>query len=258
MPIISNPIISEGDCFLLFERDVLLRKDGFPITLDELKKLKEQDGDSDLFEEPEHGVCVLNLSHIENVEDDYERRTIRSCFAEAEEEEGFRLARAKALANWRRSWKFCHCCGEELVDSDKFTARVCPKCGSIFFPRIEPCVIVLVRKGDRILLARHAQRNQNVYSCLAGFIEAGESAEHAVCREVFEETGIRVKNVTYRGSQSWPFPDQLMLAFTAEYESGELRPQEEEIADVAWFEEKDCPATPQPGSIAYKLIHGLY
>ena len=89
-------------------------------------------------------------------------------------------------------------------------------------------------------------------------MEAGESAEEAVRRELLEETGIKVKNLTYRGSQSWPFPDQLMLGFTAEYESGELKLQKEEIADAQWFDRNNCPASPKPGSIAYRLIHGEY
>ena len=86
-------------------------------------------------------------------------------------------------------------------------------------------------------------------------MEVGESAEHAVRREIMEEVGITVKNVRYRGSQSWPFPDQLMLAFTAEYESGEIKLQKDELSDARWFDRENCPASPQPGSIAYKLIH---
>lgn len=86
-------------------------------------------------------------------------------------------------------------------------------------------------------------------------MEAGESAERTVEREIFEETGIKVKNVKYFGSQSWPFPSQLMLGFTAEYESGELKLQADEISDADWFDKDNCPASPQPGSIAYRLIH---
>ena len=134
----------------------------------------------------------------------------------------------------------------------------CPSCHKILFPRIEPCVIVLISKGDKILLARHAYRNQDIYACIAGFIEAGESAEEAVRREVREEVGIEIKNIKYRGSQSWPFPDQMMLGFTAEYESGDLVLQKEEIADAQWFDRSNCPASPKPGSIGYRLIHGEY
>ena len=122
---------------------------------------------------------------------------------------------------------------------------------------VNVCVIQL------LLLPRHQvlplvkmiqQRNQDIYACLAGFIESGESAEHAVEREIMEETGLKVKNIKYFGSQSWPFPSQLMFGFTAEWESGEISKQDDEIADAQWFSPDDCPATPSPGSIAYLLI----
>ena len=133
----------------------------------------------------------------------------------------------------------------------------CPECANQIFPRINPCVIMLVKKGNKILLARHAQRNQDIYTCLAGFVEAGETIEQAVHREIMEETGIKVKNVKYFGSQSWPFPAQLMFGFTAEYDSGEIKLQPDEIADAAWFDRGNHPATPPEGSIAYKLINSV-
>ncbi|MDE5561699.1 MAG: NAD(+) diphosphatase, partial [Bacteroidaceae bacterium] len=131
----------------------------------------------------------------------------------------------------------------------------CTNCGNTLFPRIEPCIIVLVSRGDDILLARHRQRNSQYFSCLAGFMEAGESAEQAVRREIMEETGISVRNIRYYGSQSWPFPSQLMLAFTAEYESGEIHVQESELYCAEWYPRNQCPATPPEGSLAYRLIH---
>ena len=149
-------------------------------------------------------------------------------------------------------------CGAELKEHSVLTARECPNCKRIAFPRIEPCVIVLVTKGEEILLAAHTYRNQDVYTCLAGFIEAGESAEQAVKREIFEETGLKVKNIVYRGSQSWPFPDQLMLAFEADWESGEIKIQEDELLEAAWFPKTQPPSKLSPGSVAYKLINGLF
>ena len=127
------------------------------------------------------------------------------------------------------------------------------------FPRIEPCIIIAVHnRQGKVLLARHTYRNTSMHACIAGFIEAGESAEQACRREVFEETGLSIKNLVYKGSQSWPFPDQLMLGFSAEYESGELKLQKDEISDAAWFDPENCPDSPPPGSIAYKLIHNLF
>lgn len=192
---------------------------------------------------------------ISNI-DSYSRQELRQFYAEHDEETASKVFRAKALSEWRKKTVFCPRCGAKLVESKDFTAMQCPDCGELLFPRIDPCIIVLVRKGEKILLARHAQRNQDIYACLAGFVEAGETIENAVRREIFEETGIKVKNIQYRGSQSWPFPQQLMLGFYADYESGEITLQKEEITDARWFDRDNLPASPAPGSIAYKLIHG--
>lgn len=254
MAINVNPTYSDGSCFVLSGKDTLLKEDGSSPSFQDLCDLKGVYEEADFFEEPAFALCALGLDGKE-VPYGYVRKTIRQFFAESGEEICFRLARARALLSWRRDVRFCGCCGAELTDHAEFTARVCPQCGKIFFPRVEPCVIVLVNKGEKILLARHVQRNQDIYACIAGFMEVGESAEHAVRREIREEVGIEVKNIRYRGSQSWPFPDQLMLAFTAEYESGEIVLQKEELSDARWFDREGCPASPQPGSIAYKLIH---
>lgn len=256
MAMIVNPTQSGSACFAVVGRDLLVETDGSSLNFKDLCNLKEMQPEADFFDEPTFGVCALGLN-IESAPEGYVLKTIRQYFAENDEENSFRLARARALLSWRKDNQFCSKCGGSLKDHEELTARVCEHCGKTYFPRIEPCVIILVNKGDKILLARHVQRNQDVYACIAGFIEVGETAEHAVKREIFEEVGIHVKNIRYRGSQSWPFPDQLMMAFTAEYESGEIKTQEDEISDAQWFDREGCPATPQPGSIAYRLIHNL-
>ena len=113
-------------------------------------------------------------------------------------------------------------------------------------------------KADEILLAQHKNRGDGMYSCIAGFVEMGETIENAVKREVLEETGITVKNIRYVGSQAWPFPDQLMLAFRAEYESGEITIQEDELSDAQWFKRQTLPKVPGPGSVAHNLINGEF
>ena len=167
-------------------------------------------------------------------------------------------SRARGLLNFRSTKRYCAKCGGVLQDDNLFTARTCVLCGKQYFPQIEPAIIVLVSKGDELLLARHKNRNDDVYSCLAGFVETGETIEQTVRREVFEEVGIKIKDVRYVGSQSWPFPDQLMLAFRAEYESGEITNQEDELKDAAWFSRDKLPKVPGPGSVAHNLINGKF
>lgn len=244
--------------FALSDKNILLHSDGSHLSEQDWLMLADLLTVSDRFVEVGSEISVLAVSETSALPDGYAWQTIRQQFAIrgfGENNGLFRLARAKALVEWRKRTQFCGCCGTPLVEHESLTARVCPKCENLIFPRIEPCIIVIIKRGDEILLARHVQRNQDIYACIAGFMEAGETVEQAVMREIYEETHIRVRNVRYYGSQSWPFPAQLMLGFTAEYESGELSLQEDEIADARWFHRDDCPASPQPGSIAYRLIH---
>ena len=167
-------------------------------------------------------------------------------------------ARARGLLNFKHDKRFCSKCGAPLKDDLYFTARTCTHCKRQYFPQLEPAIITLVSRGDEILLACHKNRNTDVYSCIAGFVEMGETIENAVKREVLEETGITVKNIRYVGSQAWPFPDQLMLAFRAEYESGEITIQEDELKDARWFKRETLPKVPGPGSVAHNLINGEF
>lgn len=235
---------------------MVMRADDAPLQQSDFDAVVASCTTTDTFCESSSDIQVAGLPEGAQLPEGYKFALIREVFASKGFDGCFPIARAKALLEWRRNTRFCGRCGAELVDSTKFTAREC-NCGNLIFPRIEPCVIVVVSRGDKILLARHVQRNQDIYACIAGFMEAGETAEEAVAREVMEETGIRIKNVRYYGSQSWPFPSQLMLGFTAEYESGDISLQEEELSDARWFGRDECPATPQPGSIAYRLIHNV-
>ena len=164
-------------------------------------------------------------------------------------------ARMKGYLNWRATVRYCPTCGAPLDEHPVENARVCPKCGKVHYPRISPCVIAVICKGDEMLLLKHVQRNQNIWCCLAGFVETGESLEQALVREVREEVGLEIENIRYAGSQSWPFPDQMMVGFYADYKSGEIRLQPEEIAAAEWFRKDNLPVHPNPGSISWNLIH---
>ena len=162
--------------------------------------------------------------------------------------------RALQVVEWHNTNLFCGRCGKPTENHPQDRAKRCPKCGFIAYPRLSPSIIVLVTRGEEMLLARNVAWPSGMYSTLAGFVEAGESIEQTVHREVFEEVGLKVKALKYFGSQSWPFPNSLMLGFHAEYDSGEIVCQEGEIADAQWFDSKSLPQTPPKTAISGWLI----
>jgi NAD+ diphosphatase len=162
--------------------------------------------------------------------------------------------RAVQLVEWVRTNRFCGRCGTETVGVVKERARRCPACGLTAYPRLAPAVIVLIRRGDEALLAMGRGFRNRMFSALAGFVEPGENLEEAVRREVREEVGLTVGAVTYAGSQPWPFPHSLMIAFEAEWEEGEICVDGDEILEAAWFRRDALPAIPPPMSIARRLI----
>ena len=163
--------------------------------------------------------------------------------------------RAAHVIDWATTHVFCGRCGATNErDPSGERAMRCPRCQLVVYPRITPAIIVLVRRGDEALLARGARFPLPFYSTLAGFSEIGESLEQTLSREVREEVGIEVTNLRYFGSQPWPFPNSLMLGFTADHASGELRIDPGEIVDAQWFTIDALPNVPPPVSIARRLI----
>ncbi|WP_432380645.1 NAD(+) diphosphatase [Duganella sp. P38] len=163
--------------------------------------------------------------------------------------------RAAQLVEWARTHRYCGVCATALQLLEGERCYQCPNCGHSAYPRISPAMMVLVRKGEQVLLAMHTNSPYKRYTALAGFLEAGESIEEAIHREVYEEVGLKVHNLQYFASQSWPFPHSLMIAFTADYLAGEIRVQPEEIADARWFgPDDDWPEPPVPVSVAARLI----
>ena len=163
--------------------------------------------------------------------------------------------RAGQLLDWDRSHKFCGVCATPTQRDPKERARRCPACQHTSYPRISPAMMCLVTRGSQILLARNVNFPAGRYSALAGFLEAGESIEDAIHREVREEVGIEVSSLCYFASQSWPFPNSLMIAYTAEYAGGELTPNGHEIAEAEWFDHTNLPQLPPRISIARALIN---
>lgn len=166
--------------------------------------------------------------------------------------------RALQILDWDRTTLYCGRCGVFNEGQPHERAKKCPACGMVTYPRISPAVIMRVTRqgpgGREILLARGARHPAGFYSVLAGFVEPGETLETAVHREIREEVGLEVQNVTYFGSQPWPFPNSLMIAYTAEYASGDITPEVGEIEDARWFTAGNLPGIPPAMSISRRLI----
>ena len=162
--------------------------------------------------------------------------------------------RAYQLLHWIDTHRHCGRCGDATSVVESGRAVLCESCSLRVYPRVSPCVIVLVSKGDQMLLAAAAGFQKRFYSTLAGFMEPGETCEQAVIREVREEVGIEVGNVRYFASQPWPFPSQVMLGFFAEWQSGEIKLDPNEIEDADWFDVGAMPPTPPMASISGQLI----
>lgn len=161
---------------------------------------------------------------------------------------------AVQVVEWDRSHQFCSTCGAKTGYKPGVRAKECPACGHLSFPRISPAVIVAVERDGRLLLARGNRFVKEIYSVLAGFVEPGETLEETVVREVREEVGVEVTDITYFGSQSWPFPDSLMVGFTARYAGGDISIDRDEIVDAGWFTADALPMIPDKISIARRLI----
>ena len=162
--------------------------------------------------------------------------------------------RGLQLIEWERTHQFCGVCGTATKRRASERARECPNCRYIVYPKVVPAIMVLVRDGNRMLLARGPNFRPGTLSALAGFLEPGETLEQCVQREVLEEVGLKVRNIRYFASQPWPFPHQIMIAFFADYDSGEITCAPGEIEEAHWYEIGNLPRLPGKMSIAGRLI----
>ena len=194
----------------------------------------------------------VELSRQEPVEDCYwldlkKSRSILSLNAFA------LVSRAVQLIDWLKHHQYCGACGQKTC-RDLSGYLECRSCSLVHYPRISPSMIVLISRGDEILLARSPHFPSGLYSALAGFLEPGESVEQCIHREVFEEVAVKIKNLSYQASQAWPFPHSLMLGFFADYESGDIICEPGEIEDARWWRFDKLPQLPPRGSISEWLI----
>lgn len=198
-------------------------------------------------------VGVVYLKEFEKAE----QTPVRAVLAMQNDALTLLLSHGLQILTAERDHRYCGRCGTSCTGKAGEWAMVCNRCRAHYYPRISPCIIVLVHRNDEMLLVMHHRhvRDNPVFTTVAGFIEPGESAEEAVIREVQEETGLTVRNPQYCLSQNWPFPHSLMLGFHAEYESGDIQLDEHELCEGAWFHVDNLPLTPPPFTIARKLIN---
>lgn len=169
--------------------------------------------------------------------------------------------RAVQMLEFDRSHAFCGACATPTAIFEGGRSRKCPSCGETYYPKVSPAMMVLIKRetpsGRELLLARSARFPRGMFSALAGFVEPSESIEECIHREAFEEVGVKLTNLRYFSSQGWPFPNSLMIAYVADYVSGEIVPQEGEIEEAAWFTLDALPQLPHRLSIARRLIDSV-
>ncbi len=196
---------------------------------------------------------AADIDHLpENISG--ELMSLRSLLNMADAEVISLIIRAIMLLDWRKNHRYCGKCGTATTIRAGESSMVCPSCGLVAYPRISPVVMVLISRGDELLLARSPRFKPGVFSALAGFVEAGETLEQCAKREVREEVGIEITNLRYFGSQPWPFPDSLMVGFFADYSGGTITPDPSEIEAAGWYSRSALPALPEPVTLARQLI----
>lgn len=204
-----------------------------------------------------HGVdCeVWDLSPESSAMPDYGLIDLRSMLRTVSDEEFSLASRAVQMLEWQKNHQYCGSCGQPTTESIDDHALQCLPCNINLYPRISPCVIVVVVDGERCLLGRQASWPEGRFSALAGFLEAGENAEQALHREVYEEVGVHIENIRYIGSQTWPFPGQLMLGFLADAKTTDITVDAVEIAEADWFHYSQLPEKlPSIQSMSGQLI----
>lgn len=194
------------------------------------------------------------VADIQHWDDEDSLIHFRSLMGAIDSEQDQLINRSLQLATWYRQHQFCGQCGKPTEYDLQEHSLNCYSCEISYYPRISPCMMCLVTKGDYCLLAHHQRHKEGMYSTLAGFVEAGESVEQTVHREVMEEVGLRVGQLSYFTSQAWPFPHQLMIGYFAEYASGDIGVDDNEIVDAQWFHYSQLPDIPPPNTLSGMMI----
>ncbi len=245
------------DCAIVFfDGNVLLRREGDNARLPSRSELSHISFNFD-YEFYVDNVFVANAIEKVNLPEVFFFEERRPAFMLLGPEHSKVIGKAYQRVHWNNTHQYCGQCGEQTQEKNNELSKVCVACGHACYPRISPSIIVLVTRGEELLLARSPHFPSGRFSALAGFVEPGETIEETVHREVLEEVGIEIENVVYVGSQPWPFPHSLMLGFYATHKSGDILIDGVEIEEAAWFTKDHLPDLPPDISIARQLIDGF-
>lgn len=236
--------------FVFCQSDLVLEKttDGYRIPTEPPTELKPWTTVMNVDGEKAYRIDLPLLGN-----ESYEMCGLRQSFYKLSEEEYLKAGKCHELLYWDQNTKYCGVCGGLMKFHTDISKR-CEHCGKEVWPQLATAVIVLVRKGDEVLLVHANNFRTDFYGLVAGFVETGETLEEAVHREVMEETGLHIKNLKYFASQPWPYPCGLMVGFTADYDGGKIHLQRSELSKGAWFDKDHLPHIPEKLSIARHLI----
>ena len=200
-----------------------------------------------------HDAVIAEVECPEVLPTGYQWIGLRKSYYHLEQKDYLLAGKAAELLNWHQANHYCGYCGAPLQQDTPISKR-CPSCNKEVWPRLSPAIIVLIRRGDEVLLVQSKSFKSDYYGLVAGFVETGETLEQAVHREVMEETGLTINHLKYFGSQPWPYPSGLMVGFTADYVDGEIHLQKEELSRGKWFTKYNLPTIPEKLSIARQII----
>ena len=236
--------------FVFCQSDLVLEKttDGYRIPTEPPTELKPWTTVMNVDGEKAYRIDLPLLGN-----ENYEMCGLRQSYYKLSEEEYLKAGKCHELLYWDQNTKYCSVCGGLMKFHTDISKR-CEHCGKEVWPQLATAVIVLVRKGDEVLLVHANNFRTDFYGLVAGFVETGETLEEAVHREVMEETGLHIKNLKYFASQPWPYPCGLMVGFTADYDGGKIHLQRSELSKGAWFDKDHLPHIPEKLSIARHLI----
>ncbi len=248
--------------FVYYNKEILVKITDETVqmpTKNEITLLKSNLKNSYYIGELKGKACICGrLEENSDIKIGYQFMPLNDPIWEKDEQLYLVAIKAMQLISWDENTKYCGCCGSKFERKKDERAKQCPKCGKVEYPRISPAIIVGIKKGEDILLAHNAHFREGLYSIIAGFVEQGETLEQAVRREVYEEVGIKIKNITYVSSKPWSLSDSLMLGFTAEYESGEIEVDGIELVDAGWYNKEHLPPLlPMPITTAREIINQL-